>query len=123
MTAVHRATVRRPAQPRAAVTSRQLQILALAASGYTAAQTAARLGIQPSTVHERLHRVYRKLGARDRAHAVAIALVTGLLDPVSVELPPGERLSARLTASEGASGAPVGRSAAGPSRRRTEAAA
>lgn len=87
MTVPHRATVRRPAQPRAAVTARQRQILALTASGYTAAQIATRLGIQPSTVHERLHRVYRKLGARDRAHAVAIALVTGLLEADDIELP------------------------------------
>lgn len=79
---------RRPAQPRATVTSRQLQILALAASGYTGAQIASRLGIQPSTVHERLHRTYKKLGARSCAHAVAIALVRGLLEPENIELPP-----------------------------------
>ncbi|MFG3660270.1 response regulator transcription factor [Streptomyces sp. NPDC047706] len=78
---------RRPARPKAAITSRQLQILALTASGYTAAQIGARLDIAASTVHERLHRTYRKLGARDRAHAVAIALITGVLDPISIELP------------------------------------
>ncbi|MEU3826490.1 helix-turn-helix transcriptional regulator [Streptomyces sp. NPDC029080] len=78
---------RRPTQPRAAVTSRQKQILALAGSGYTASQIAGRLGIRASTVNERLHRTYRKLGARDRAHAVAIALVTGLLDVEDIELP------------------------------------
>jgi hypothetical protein len=61
------------------------------------------LGIAASTVHERLHRTYRKLGARDRAHAVAIALVTGLLDADAIELPrpiqpqrPGRRAQARL---------------------------
>ncbi|MGQ3551734.1 LuxR C-terminal-related transcriptional regulator [Streptomyces rochei] len=82
---------RRPAQPRAAVTSRQLQILSLAASGYTASQIATRLGIQPSTVHERLHRVYRKLGARNCTHAVAIALTIGLLDADAIELPAPRR--------------------------------
>lgn len=81
---------RRPAQPRAAVTARQRQILALAASGYTAGQIGTRLGIQASTVHERLHRTYRKLGARGCAHAVAIALVTGLLDADDIEMPQRE---------------------------------
>jgi LuxR family quorum sensing-dependent transcriptional regulator len=72
------------------VTARQRQILALAASGYTAGQIGTRLGIQASTVHERLHRTYRKLGARGCAHAVAIALVTGLLDADDIEMPQRE---------------------------------
>jgi DNA-binding CsgD family transcriptional regulator len=122
---------RRPAVPRAAVTRRQLEILALAGSGYTSSQIGARLGIEACTVRERLHRVYRKLGARSGTHAVAIALATGLLHADDIEMPAAQAALARLqkpadgreSAPQPASGVWDARDAANGSQGRSGAAA
>lgn len=66
------------AQP-VAVTPRQLQILALVANGYTTRQVAQRLGISPATVSTLTGKACQRLGARDRTHAVAIAIRTGVI--------------------------------------------
>ena len=36
-------------------------------------EIAAELGVSPATVRNQIHRAYRKVGARDRAHIVLIA--------------------------------------------------
>lgn len=74
----------RPTTPRARITRRELQILRHAANGNTSDQIARHLGISIHTVNGTLHRVYLKLGARDRTNAVAIALVRGLLEPSDI---------------------------------------
>lgn len=77
---------RRPAGPGGALTTRQLQILTLAAT-HTADQIATRLGIRPSTVRERLHRTYVKLGAHDRTSAIVTALKRGLIHLDDIDIP------------------------------------
>ena len=70
--------------PRARITRRELEMLRLAANGNTSDAIARHLGISTNTVNGALYRVYRKLGARDRANAVAIALVRGVLLPSDI---------------------------------------
>ncbi|MGY0065170.1 LuxR C-terminal-related transcriptional regulator (plasmid) [Streptomyces sp. LZ34] len=70
--------------PRARITRRELQLLVLAANGNTNEHIAHFLGISTHTVNGTLRRLYLKLGARDRANAVAIALVRGLLVPSDI---------------------------------------
>jgi DNA-binding NarL/FixJ family response regulator len=65
----------------------QIAALRLAASGYTSRQIATRLHSTERGVHLRLKEAQVRLGARSRTHAVAIGLVTGLLDPAAIELP------------------------------------
>lgn len=57
----------------AALTAREIQCLAGAANGYSNAQIAAWLFLGEDTVKSHFRRVYRKLGATDRAHAVWLA--------------------------------------------------
>jgi DNA-binding NarL/FixJ family response regulator len=56
------------------LTAREIEVIALAARGESNRQIAATIGLAQATVKEHLHNVYAKLGAADRAHAVAIAL-------------------------------------------------
>jgi DNA-binding CsgD family transcriptional regulator len=63
----------------AALTSRELDVLALVARGLTARAIAHRCGISERTVHKHLEHVYGKLGCRDRLSAVLRARDTGLL--------------------------------------------
>lgn len=61
------------------LTRRQREVLLLAASGYTNAQIGRALGIHHNTVNTILSAAYRTLGARDRAHAVALAIWSGAI--------------------------------------------
>lgn len=65
---------------------RRLEILRLAANGRTSAEIARELWISEESVKSHMQLAYRALGARDRANAVAIALVRGLIAPHEVEL-------------------------------------
>src|SRR5881396_2838165 len=51
-----------------------------AADGATTRQVASDLGISPHTVKTHLERIFEKLGANDRAQAVAIAIRTGIVE-------------------------------------------
>ncbi|MEA2302805.1 MAG: hypothetical protein QOH43_85 [Solirubrobacteraceae bacterium] len=62
------------------LTPREIEVLELAARGLTARGTAAALFVSPSTVRTHLEHVYAKLGVRDKASAVAVALRQGLID-------------------------------------------
>lgn len=75
---------RLPADPRTAMTHRQVEILRLVANGGTNAAIGRRLGITADTVNESVRKSCRKLGAVDRAHAVALALVSGVLTPADI---------------------------------------
>jgi DNA-binding CsgD family transcriptional regulator len=55
------------------------EIIESLAAGQTAREMAARLYISPNTVKSRLKTLYQQLGARDQAHAVAIAFRIGVL--------------------------------------------
>lgn len=61
------------------LSSRELQVLELVADGRTADNIGRRLGISADTVRTHVYRILRKLNARDRAHAVAIAYQTAVL--------------------------------------------
>ncbi|HEY8486873.1 MAG TPA: response regulator transcription factor [Limnochordales bacterium] len=61
------------------LTSREVEVLRLAAQGLTTAAIAQRLQLAPSTVKTHLRRVLEKLHARNRAQAAAVAARHGLL--------------------------------------------
>jgi DNA-binding NarL/FixJ family response regulator len=60
------------------LTPRELDALRLAAQGMTNTAIADHLKIKPETVKTHLSRAFGRLGARDRAHAVAICMRRGL---------------------------------------------
>src|ERR1044072_1544660 len=59
------------------LTEREREVMTLVASGLQSGDIAERLFLSPETVKSHVHNVLGKLGAHTRAHAVAIALVTG----------------------------------------------
>lgn len=59
------------------LTVRQRQVLLLAAAGCTSEQAGRRLGIHRNTVDRHLGEAYRLLDARDRTHAVVLAIYHG----------------------------------------------
>jgi DNA-binding CsgD family transcriptional regulator len=61
------------------LTTRQLEILQLAARGYSRLEIAARLKISPTTVRTHLEHIYARLGVSDRVTAVAKAIRDGLI--------------------------------------------
>ncbi|SRR6266540_1890527 len=65
---------------RPTLTRRQRQILQLYADGQSTAKVAKRLGLSAETVRTHTKAILSRLGARDRAHAVAIALRTALIE-------------------------------------------
>ena len=66
--------------PRATpLSKREREILQKVADGSTTRQVATELGISPHTVKTHLERIFEKLGANDRAQAVAIAIRTGIV--------------------------------------------
>jgi DNA-binding NarL/FixJ family response regulator len=62
-----------------ALSKREREILQKVADGATTRQVATDLGISPHTVKTHLERIFEKLGANDRAQAVAIAIRTGVV--------------------------------------------
>jgi DNA-binding NarL/FixJ family response regulator len=69
------------ATPAVELTQRERQILASIDRGDSVKQTARALGISVKTVENLQHRLFRKLGVRNRAEAVAAAHTRRLLDP------------------------------------------
>ena len=69
-------TAARDTRPR--ITRRELEVLALIAHGYSTAEIARALWITEDTVKTHVRRFLRRLGARTRAHAVAIVFREGL---------------------------------------------
>lgn len=61
------------------LSKREREILQKVADGATTKQVASDLGISPHTVKTHLERIFEKLGANDRAQAVAIAIRTGIV--------------------------------------------
>jgi two-component system, NarL family, response regulator len=62
------------------LTRRQRQILQMIADGHSTSATAKRLGLSAETVRTHTKAVLARLGARDRAHAVALGLRSSLID-------------------------------------------
>ncbi|BCJ37799.1 DNA-binding response regulator [Actinocatenispora thailandica] len=76
-------TLGRPAQPagprRGVLTERELQVLRGMSEGKSNAEIGRELFVSEDTVKTHARRLFRKLGARDRAHAVASAFRSGLV--------------------------------------------
>ena len=65
----------------AMLTRRERDVLERLAEGRATEEVAELLHVSPHTVRSRIKTVLRKLGARNREHAVAIALTEGAIDP------------------------------------------
>ena len=61
------------------LTLAELHVLERVASGRTNAQTGRDLHLSESTIRTHVRRMFAKLGARDRAHLVALAFRAGYL--------------------------------------------
>jgi DNA-binding CsgD family transcriptional regulator len=66
------------------LTRRERDVIGLAAKGLTTAEIARSIKLSPATVRTYLSRAERKLGARNRAHAVALAVGMGVVLPPAV---------------------------------------
>ena len=64
---------------RGRLTDRELQILHGMSDGQSNSEIGWELGMSQDTVKSHAHRMFRKLGVGDRAHAVLVALRDGLL--------------------------------------------
>lgn len=67
--------------PRHLLTPRQRECLILAQQGKTSVQIADLLGLSEHTVNSYLTDAYRRLGAKNRTHAVAEAVRLGEIPP------------------------------------------
>lgn len=63
------------------LTDRQKQVLIYAANGLRPGEMAPLMGISPATARVHLGDIRRRLGARTIAHAVAIAIMSQMIDP------------------------------------------
>jgi DNA-binding NarL/FixJ family response regulator len=97
----------------AALTERELAIVALLGAGHSVPQMAKLLGISPYTVENHKRHVYAKLGVGNQSHAVSRATALGLLDKpapaVGQRQPPAARDGARLVVVHGQPSASVDR--------------
>lgn len=77
------ARARTPTAPRAleALTDREREIVALAGTGLSNDEIAARLVVSPATAKTHVSRAMIKLGVRDRAQLVVLAYESGLVRP------------------------------------------
>ena len=66
-------------QPARALLPQELQVLRLVAAGRSNSDIASRLRRPEYTVAEQVRQLRARLGARDRGHAVALAMAQGLL--------------------------------------------
>jgi len=71
--------VAEPTRKRVELTERELQVLRGMADGKSNAEIGRELFVSEDTVKTHARRLFRKLGARDRAHAVASAFRSGLV--------------------------------------------
>ena len=60
--------------PEVALTPREVEVLSLVAKGFGNKEAAKMLGTAPGTVKVHVQSILSKLGAKDRTHAVTIAL-------------------------------------------------
>jgi DNA-binding NarL/FixJ family response regulator len=67
------------------VTPQRIRVLILAANGHTTEQIAHRLNLSTTTINHHFQGVFAALGARDRTHAVALAIRAGYINPAQVE--------------------------------------
>jgi DNA-binding NarL/FixJ family response regulator len=63
----------------AVLTSREIQVLQLVASGHANKAISAKLDINEETTKTHIKKILAKLGARDRTHAVSLGLKRGII--------------------------------------------
>lgn len=73
--------VTRPDSTVEALTERELEVLRLAAKGYTNKAIGAELSISDRTVQGHLAKIYAKMGAASRTEAVMLAVTLGWIPP------------------------------------------
>jgi DNA-binding NarL/FixJ family response regulator len=78
-TVAGRFAVAEPVGRRSALTERELQVLRGMADGKSNAEIGRELFVSEDTVKTHARRLFRKLAARDRAHAVAVGFRSGLV--------------------------------------------
>ncbi|MFD0555633.1 regulatory LuxR family protein [Stackebrandtia endophytica] len=78
-TEVNVPTQQGPSTRRFELTGREQQVLTHISQGLSNIEIAAELFVSEDTVKTHARKLYRKLGARDRAHAVAIGFRRGVL--------------------------------------------
>jgi DNA-binding NarL/FixJ family response regulator len=71
-------TVRKPRA--GSLSERECEVLEQIARGHSIEDIAGELYLSPHTVRTHIKNILRKLGARTRAHAVALAISGGLID-------------------------------------------
>lgn len=62
------------------LSEREVDVLRLVAEGHTNREIGVQLFVSSDTVNGHLDNIYRKLGVSDRAHAVAVAMRSGVLE-------------------------------------------
>ncbi len=72
--------------PEVALTPREVEVLSLVSRGFGNKEAADVLGTAPGTVKAHVQSILGKLGAKDRTHAVTIALRRGIIHLHSPEL-------------------------------------
>lgn len=72
--------------PEVALTPREIEVLTLVARGFRNKEVADVLGTAPGTVKAHVQSILSKLGAKDRTHAVTIALRRGIIHLHSPDL-------------------------------------
>jgi DNA-binding NarL/FixJ family response regulator len=72
--------------PEVALTRREIEVLSLVARGFGNKEVGDVLGTAPGTVKAHVQSILGKLGAKDRTHAVTIALKRGIIHLHSPEL-------------------------------------
>lgn len=72
--------------PEVALTPREVEVLSLVARGLGNKEVGHQLGTAPGTVKAHVQSILSKLGAKDRTHAVAIAIRRGILHLHSPEM-------------------------------------
>jgi DNA-binding NarL/FixJ family response regulator len=72
--------------PEVALTRREVEVLSLVARGFGNKEVGDVLGTAPGTVKAHVQSILAKLGAKDRTHAVTIALRRGIIHLYSPEL-------------------------------------
>lgn len=73
------------------LTEREREVMTLVAAGLQGGPMAERLFLSPETVKSHVHNAMRKLGVHTRAHAVAVALVSGQIVWESLDSPEPEK--------------------------------
>lgn len=69
-----------PPGPLSELTAREIEVLTALAGGETNQAIAMRLGVSPKTLRNHVSNLYHKLHIYDRAQAVIVAVITGLVE-------------------------------------------